>query len=1266
MEISRTLHDRLDARRPQLFYDLLASTDPAQKRLNDDPNIQLMYIDESGRPVYYTVTNLDAARTISTDDVWPGGSGGFALTGSGTALGRLGIWDQGGVLTTHQEFGGRVTQMDSPSGTNFHPTHVAGTMIAGGVQPSAKGMSYQANLAAYDWDYDDSEMATAAAGGMNVSNHSYEYLAGWSWCSGAWYWNGDVSVSAVEDYRFGFYSHTAHDWDEIAYNAPYYTIVKAAANDRNTVGPGPGGGHYAWDNAASAWVWSTVTRDPDGGADGYDCIPWLANAKNTVTVGAVDDIPGGYASPAGVVMSTFSNWGPTDDGRIKPDIVANGVSLYSCSDANNADYITISGTSMSSPNVSGSLNLLVRHYETTHSGVTPLSSTVKALIIETADEAGPNPGPDYMYGWGLMNTLKAAQLIGADAQNPGQIVEESLSLSTGETDQYTLSSNGSDPIRITICWTDPPGTPPAASLNPTNLMLVNDLDIRLQHVQSSTVYSPYVLNPASPSSAATTGDNFRDNVEQIYVASPPAGDYIVSVSHKGTLATEQHYSLSGSRPLDQLPPPHVVAILPAANALSVPSDAPISVTFDTDMDPSTINPSTFIIYGDLKGSYAGTVTYDAPSRTATLDPSTGFSVGEHVNVMTKSGIRSVIGVSCRSYNYSFTVAVGAGGAGVTFQREDYPALGWPWDICVGDFDGDGDLDLAVDYVVSQTISVFLNNGSGAFVSSAEYATLPGDYGCGLATADINRDGRIDLLTTRDATLGILFNNGDGTFAPLTSYSVGMLYQVHLCVSDLNGDGYQDIAFYGYTNAPAISVLINDGNGGLYPPVLYGVAGVGIAKSITAADFDSDGDVDLAVGNYDLNSTVSILLNDGNAVFEQHSSHVMSSYCEVVAEDLDADGDVDIASTNPEAGAVLVSRNTGSGVFEEPVSYDVEWPYKLVAADMDGDGDLELVSAMGGYSRISVLKNFGDATFGEESFMQVGSVYFGLCVADLNGDGVLDIATANQYDDDISILLSEICIDTDGDGFGDPGHPENDCAIDNCPALANPTQVDADGDGIGDACDACTDTDHDGFGNPGYAANTCPVDNCPTVANPTQADVDGDGIGDACDVCTDTDHDGFGNPVYAANTCAVDNCPNVYNFGQGDLDNDGVGDECDNCMMVPNPGQEDSDLDGIGDVCDNCPATYNPEQGCCCGRVGDANGLGTYPQEVTISDIQTLVTAKFILGTCDGLVQCLSEGDVNQSGGANPTCNDITISDIQTLVNHLFIAGPANAPLKDCL
>ncbi len=122
--------------------------------------------------------------------------------------------------------------------------------------------------------------------------------------------------------------------------------------------------------------------------------------KNILTVGAVNPIAAGYSSAADVLMSSFSSWGPTDDGRIKPDVVADGVGLTSSIASSNNAYATYSGTSMATPNVTGSLLLLQEYYVQLHPGIFMRSATLKGLTIHTADEAGPNPGPDYQFGWG--------------------------------------------------------------------------------------------------------------------------------------------------------------------------------------------------------------------------------------------------------------------------------------------------------------------------------------------------------------------------------------------------------------------------------------------------------------------------------------------------------------------------------------------------------------------------------------------------------------------------------------------------------------------------------------------------------------------------------------------------------------------------------------------------------------------------------------------------------------------------------------------------
>jgi hypothetical protein len=296
---------------------------PIVQRRPDGTVEILRGISERGELLYdATYSATRAAQTTRTTSLYAGGSLGVSLSGS-TLTNKLGIWDGGKVRTTHVEFrngtsGSRVTQVDNPDTLDSHASHVAGIMIAGGVNPLVKGMAFATNLRAYDFNSDISEMSAAAAN-LLVSNHSYGTLAGWVFddtrtTATKWEWWGDTTLSKTEDYKFGVYNSSARSWDQIAQNAPYYLMVKSAGNEHGATGPGDGQ-PYFFGNSRNT---STVTRSRQ---DGYDQITTSSTAKNILTVGAVGTLNRGYNQASDVSLGNFSSWGPTDDGRIKPDIV---------------------------------------------------------------------------------------------------------------------------------------------------------------------------------------------------------------------------------------------------------------------------------------------------------------------------------------------------------------------------------------------------------------------------------------------------------------------------------------------------------------------------------------------------------------------------------------------------------------------------------------------------------------------------------------------------------------------------------------------------------------------------------------------------------------------------------------------------------------------------------------------------------------------------------------------------------------------------------
>ncbi|MCD8529388.1 MAG: S8 family serine peptidase, partial [Flavobacterium sp.] len=462
-----------------------------------------------GFPIYYSTNNVAAARSTRTNFLNTGGALGLTLDGQ-NMVAR--VWDGGTVFRTHRGFEtGRLTTVDDVSGTNFsdHATHVAGTIIANRWSPgsgSIKGMASQATARTFNWTNDESEAVSEVALGMLISNHSYGVpLVSNGNTLPAWYVG-----SYVEDSRV---------WDEIAYFSPYYLPVYSAGNngtDSNT--------------------------DPI--APGFDKLIGNKVAKNVLTVANAQDATiAADGSLTSVSINSSSSQGPTDDRRIKPDITGNGTSVVSLGIASNTDTATMSGTSMASPNVAGTLLLLQQHHKNLTNSFMK-ASTLKGLACHTADDAGA-VGPDPVFGWGLLNAKKAAETLTNNGLS-SWVSEERLN--QGQSFTMTVNSTGgvNNPLIASITWTDVPGEANNGQrLTPNDPFrsLVNDLDIRI--TKDGNTFYPWRLDVNAPTSPALrNGDNNVDNIEVIKIDNPTAGDYVITITHKGNLVTGgQNYSL---------------------------------------------------------------------------------------------------------------------------------------------------------------------------------------------------------------------------------------------------------------------------------------------------------------------------------------------------------------------------------------------------------------------------------------------------------------------------------------------------------------------------------------------------------------------------------------------------------------------------------------------------------------------------------------------------------------------------------------------------
>ena len=420
----------------------------------------------------------------------------YNLTGQGvTAL----VYDGGMVDSTHPDFGDRVTWMEAGTVAD-HSTHVAGTVGGNGQNSGGTyaGMAPQTRIISGEYDACDPYCFYFSPNDLEPDYTVARQVHHVELTTNSMGANVDPNLYPIE--WFGDYELTSRILDRLVSNTAGTPLIQfwAAGNEWN-------GANYHWTT--------------------YGCMSIPAGAKNVITCGATDDAD---------VVAGFSSWGPTDDGRIKPEVCATGVDVTSC--IVGGGYGIMSGTSMSTPATAGVACLILHKWHLMFPGAPdPLPETMKAILINSTTDIGP-VGPDYRTGFGLVNALKAVQNLVSDG-----VLESALEI--GETfSQSFVVPAGLSALDVSLAWSD---LPAVGNVIPT---LVNDLDLELEG-PNATIYYPWKLRPASPGLPAITGVDSINVCERVHVASPAAGNWTLRVSGRLNGSSSQTFGLSANVPL---------------------------------------------------------------------------------------------------------------------------------------------------------------------------------------------------------------------------------------------------------------------------------------------------------------------------------------------------------------------------------------------------------------------------------------------------------------------------------------------------------------------------------------------------------------------------------------------------------------------------------------------------------------------------------------------------------------------------------------------
>jgi len=485
--------------------------------------------------------------------------------------------------------------------------------------------------------------------------------------------------------------------------------------------------------------------------------------------------------------------------------------------------------------------------------------------------------------------------------------------------------------------------------------------------------------------------------------SPESRVYLWTVDNACNLSVD---STSPTFAVDNIPDmPSIVSVTPSQNAQDVSIDAIISIEFSESIDPSTINGSTFSVFGSISGGHSGTTSWDAENIEMTFEPDDSFAFNEVVTVTATSDIQSNYSAPLeKGIVWQFTVEAVSGYA--VFELDgSYELPEDPEEIIVSDIDRDGNADLII-FTDGDSLIFMTGNGDGSFAKQGGPSL--GYYSQTIIAADFDNDNYIDLV----ATIGypdqgvLLFNQGDGNFVEGATTSIPI--EADLAVAaDFDIDGYTDIVIAdNYLDSGL--VLFNNGDSTFSISNLFAVCNS--PTSIATLDLDEDGYLDLAMTS-GADDQVVTLINSGSGTFDIDSIYLVGNYPECLSPvDVDSDGRQDLVVIDGWA-QISILHNRGGGILELTDSYSVgRGVNHIVTPDIDGDGFPDIVTSNADNGKsdeeaISRLVNNGDGTFTQIEEPEIPGFFWDICAADFDQDGDIDIVLAGD-DPDSAIVIAK--------------------------------------------------------------------------------------------------------------------------------------------------------------------------------------------------------------------------------------------------------------------